>query len=492
MNKTLLPKNKTFSRIFVMLTLCTLMGLMTVQSAKADPAPPPDPKLGGVVPYQPLKTNVQMMSETVFMDILPPPPEDANKPKQIKVNASFTMRNQGQAEEQMQVIFPLSSLDNPYADPSEYQIDSSSFVAKVDGKPVSISEITTPAEVSAFMDKENNLAGYFQIRWAAFEVTFPVQQDVLLEVQYDMFDWYQMNGYQLYGTYGFDGIDYILETGAGWYGNIVSAEIILRFPYPASEEVVSRANPGYIFSGNEMRWQFRDFEPTRDDNLELRLFRVDVWQTILKLRSQAEQNPKDTDVWVDLGNRYIDYAVAARDGYIYVISPHFVELAVEARQKVLELHPDWGDAHYKLAESLWFNIPGVQNRQRITADVHLNDPAVQRVFRELEQAWLYAAEVNEYDAFIDDIGRTFPELRLQPPVITTVTISPPTQTLAPNATDTALPTASPALIVTISPTPIPPETASGTSYRVAILILGVALTLGIFTYRWSSKSRAVK
>jgi hypothetical protein len=165
MNKTSLPKNKTFSRIFITLTLCTLIGLMTVQSAKADPAPPPHPKLGGVVPYQPLKTNVQMMSETVFIDILTPPPENANKPKQVKVNASFTMRNQGQTGEQMQVIFPLSNLDNPYADPSEYQMDSSSFVAKVDGKPVPISEITTPTEVSAFLDQENDMAGYFQIRW---------------------------------------------------------------------------------------------------------------------------------------------------------------------------------------------------------------------------------------------------------------------------------------------------------------------------------------
>ena len=51
MNKISLLKNQTLSRIIAIFTLCLLVSLMPVQIVKADPAPPPDPKLGGLVPY---------------------------------------------------------------------------------------------------------------------------------------------------------------------------------------------------------------------------------------------------------------------------------------------------------------------------------------------------------------------------------------------------------------------------------------------------------
>jgi hypothetical protein len=490
MNKTSLPKSQILGRIRVILILITLIVLMPVQRVRADVAPPPDPKLGGVVPYQPMETNVQMISETVVIEILPPPPEDAKKPKQVKVNATFTMRNQGQTKEQMQVIFPLSNLESPYADPSDYYIDRSSFAAKVDGKPVAITEITTPTEVAAYFDRESDLMAEFQIRWAAFEVTFPVQQDVSLEVQYDML----YNDYAApYQVMGFDGLNYILETGAGWYGNILSADIILRFPYPASDEVVSYANPGYIFSGNEMRWQLRDFEPRPEDNLEVRLFRVDGWQDILELRERVKQNPKDADAWTKLGYRYMSYAIAGKEGIRVVFSPHFVGLAVEARQKVVDLHPDSGDAHYNLAESLWFNISSISNKHWASAtDLPLDDPAVQQVLRELELAWAYGAEIEEYDYLLSEISGTFPGLSLQPPIITTITNVPQTQTLAPFATDTAQPTASSVIIPTVSPTSTPSVTPSVSPYGFAILVLAVALAVGMFTYRWKSRSEGIK
>lgn len=491
MNKTSQPKSQTAIRTVITFTVCVIIGLTPIQTVKADVAPPPDPKLGGVVPYQPLETNVQMMSETVFIDILPPPPADAKKPKQVKVNASFTMRNQGQIDEQMQVIFPLSSLEDPYADPSDYYIDTSSFVAKVNGRSVHVTEITTPTEVAVYMGRESDLISEVQIKWAAFDVTFPVQKDVLLEVQYDM----------LYNDYaslpnqvtGFDGIDYVLETGAGWYGNILSADIILRFPYPASEEVISYANPGYVFSGNEMQWQLRDFEPTQEDNLEVGLFRVDEWQTVLKLREYVKQNPEDADAWTELGHMYFNYSIAMKDCQVGVTNPHFIELSVEARQEVVDLRPESGAAHYRLAESLWFNIPAIQKRQgTIATDIRLDDPVVQYVFREIEQAWAYGAEVKEYDPLTCDTKGYFPGLILQPPVITTITNVPPTQTLAPVATDTAQPTASSTIIPVVSSTPTPRETPSTSPYRIAILILGVVLAVGIFTYRWKSRSGGIK
>ena len=145
--------------------------------------------------------------------------------------------------------------------PSLYEIDISSFVARVDDKSVPISQISTPPEVTA-LDLEQGFPP--DVQWAAFPVTFPVKKDVLLEVEYEM-----LNVYAEYGE-GFTGIAYILETGAGWYGNILSADIILRLPYPVTEEVIKFANPGYVMVNNEMRWNLKNIEPTRQDNLEVR------------------------------------------------------------------------------------------------------------------------------------------------------------------------------------------------------------------------------
>src|SRR5215216_7392064 len=129
MNKASISPNHVLIHAFLVFIICALLGSISIQSVKADAAPPPDPTVGGVGPYQPQKTNVQMMSETVFIDVPHSPPEQS---KPIRVNAVFIMRNQGQTEEQMQVIFPLSRLgyDNN-SEQSVYLVSLSSFVAKV-------------------------------------------------------------------------------------------------------------------------------------------------------------------------------------------------------------------------------------------------------------------------------------------------------------------------------------------------------------------------
>ena len=203
---------RTSPLVFLALTACALIIQLPLQRAKADAAPPPDPTVGGIGPYQPQKTNVQMMSEKVYIEV-PPSPSKPEELKRIKVDASFTMRNQGQVVEEMQVIFPLTRLNTFSSEEALYHIDPASFAVKVDGQDVPFATITTPSEVTI---SESDLQHGFSpdVEWAAFEVTFPLQQDVLLQVNYEM-----LNPYGSYGE-GFTEIAYILETGAGWYGDI--------------------------------------------------------------------------------------------------------------------------------------------------------------------------------------------------------------------------------------------------------------------------------
>lgn len=179
MRRTSSPQNHSFSRIMLVLILWTLVALLSTQIANADAAPPPDPTVGGVGPYRPQKTNVQMMSEKVIIDV-PPSPSNLEQPKHIKVNASFTMRNQGQVDEQMQVIFPLTRLNTGGTEEALYCIDTSTFHVKVHGRELSFTTITTPPEIT-ITDMEHGFSP--EVQWAAFDVTFPVKQDVLLDRQ---------------------------------------------------------------------------------------------------------------------------------------------------------------------------------------------------------------------------------------------------------------------------------------------------------------------
>jgi len=497
MNRTSLSPNRVLIHAILACTICALLGSVSLQSAKADAAPPPDPTVGGVGPYQPQKTNVQMMSETVFIDVpySPPKPEPS---KPIKVHASFTMRNQGQTEEQMQVIFPLSRLgyDNNQ-EQSLYLVNLSSFVAKVNGKPMPISQITTPGEFPEDISKMEH--GFtMEVLWAAFPVTFPVKQDVLLQVEYEM-----ANQYPLMEGADFTGIAYILETGGGWYGDILSADITVRLPYQIEEIALDYVKPGYVISGKELHWTLKDFEPTRKDNLYVRVVQEESWQAIVDLRSKVKRNPKDIDSWVELAGRYeslaIYYAIGGQKelGFPYSLNHRTSDLAVEARRKVVDLRPEWGDAHFRLAEILWYTNPKVEKiwgeSSATLGSIQPNDPSIQEVLHELELAWSYGLSENmswDEEYLVTMINRSVPGLELVPPGAPTATITmvPPTETLAPTATNTSLPTASPTILTTVLPTPLSTETSSTSRDNVLLIVaLGLIIASGIFIFRLKSK-----
>lgn len=495
MNEASLLPSHALIRAILVCTICALFGSVSIQSVKADAAPPPDPTVGGVGPYQPQKTNVQMMSETVFIDVQdsPPRPEPI---KPIKVRASFTMRNQGQTEEQMQVIFPLSRLgyDNNQ-EQSLYLVSMSSFIAKVNGISVPISQITTPAEFPEDITKMES--GFtMEVLWAAFPVTFPVKQDVLLQVEYEM-----PNSYPLIEGAEFTGIEYILETGAGWYGNILSADITVRLPYQIEEIALHYVQPGYVISGNELHWTLRDFEPTRKDNLYVRVVQEESWRAIIDLRSKVRRNSNDIDSWVELASWYEYLSLGGQRGYggfPYRLNHRTSDLAVEARRKVVELRPEWGDAHFWLANILWYTNPKVEvfwdgSSDTLGSIIQPNDPSIQEVLHELELAWSYGLSENitwEEAYLVEMINRTVPGLELALPgaPTATVTIVPPTETLAPTATNTSLPIASPTIVPTVLSTPLSPETPSTSRNNVLLIVaLGLIAASIIFVFRLKSK-----
>lgn len=488
MNATSLSSKHVLIRTILVCSICAFLGSVSIQLVKANGAPPPDPTVGGASPYQPQKTDVQMMAETVFIDV---PPSNREEPTQIKVDANFTMRNQGKIEEQMQVIFPLTRLNTFSSGEALYEIDISSFTAKVNGQSVPFTTITTPPEVT-ITDMEHGF--YPDVQWAAFEVTFPVQRDVTFQVKYEMLNPYRIpdGGYE-----NFTGIAYVLETGAGWYGNILSAEITLRLPYQIEEIALYYAKPGYVISGRELHWTLKDFEPTRDDNLDVRVVEAERWQEIVDLRSKVRQHPNNADSWDELAGGYESlsiFNIMGGYGFAYHLNHRTSDLAVEARRKVVELRPEWGDAHLRLAEILWYTNPKVEAFWSLNEPRNIiqpNDPSIQEVLHELDLAWSYglSKDLNwNEDYLLEMINLTVPGLNLVPPGSPTLTPIPPTQTPAPTATNTSLPTVSPTILPTVSPIPISTETPSDSRNNVLLVVaLGLIIASGIYVFRWKSK-----
>jgi len=413
MNKTSRSQNYRLIRTTFIFALCALLGMFPVQPVRADGAPPPEPDMGGVAPYQPIETNVQMMSETVVIDVLPNPTrwtstEFSWNPNKVRVSASFTLRNQGTKEEKMQVIFPLTRLDYPWLT-SSYNIIGSSFVASVDGSPIPTTPVSTPPELQALPEGSDMELpdGFFtpDVQWAGFDVTFPVHEDVIVQVEYDM--WGDI-------TTGLHHVDYILETGAGWYGNILSADFIVRFPYPATDESILETPTGCTFSGNEVQCTLKNFEPTRKDNLTFGFIDTNEWSPTLELRSRMEQYPDDVDAWYKLGNKYARLGFwHGPSGGASIRDQHLVDLAIEAFEKAIDLKHNWGEAHLGLAHALWFSNPklvGTENiaRTKLTTD----DPVVQQVLLEMQLAASHG--IGSYNYYYEDISReilrTIPDL----------------------------------------------------------------------------------
>ncbi|MBN2503367.1 MAG: hypothetical protein JXB38_21505 [Anaerolineales bacterium] len=148
--------------------LCSLtISASGATKARADIGPPRPPKGSGISPDEET-TMVQMLSETVEIEITGKIGiyeaywEDRNYPGyEALVNASFTMRNQGDAEEQMLVHFPM----NLWSFYNGTLIQD--FRVLVNGQELD----WTTAHYS------NS-----DLTWAIFDVTFPPQKNVNVRV----------------------------------------------------------------------------------------------------------------------------------------------------------------------------------------------------------------------------------------------------------------------------------------------------------------------
>jgi hypothetical protein len=321
-------------RIIVALLLFAMFAFPSI--ARADVAPPANPPGSNLQPATDT-TQVRMMAETVVINV-----NNDTTPNSLgsaAVTADFTMRNLGSSDESMAVRFPISS-DNGFGKYPEI----TDLSIKVNGNQVSYRRVNYP-------DVRYPTLG--TAPWAEFDITFPVGQDVAVEVAYNV----QGSGYP---NEPFTSYYYLLETGAGWKDTIGSADIILRLPYPADPQNIVvdpehgyQTTPGGLIQGNEMRWHYENFEPGPNDNMEFDLVAPYAWQAVLTERGNVTNSPKDGEEWGRLAKAYKAIYFEHKGFYRGDSGgDEIYKSSFEAYEKCLTLLPNDAEWHAGFAELL--------------------------------------------------------------------------------------------------------------------------------------------
>jgi len=305
---------------------------------KADIAPWEMPGGAAIYPAD-VATHVRMVAETVTLEVNPPSP---TLPVEAWVTVDFTMRNMGDAPEQLVVGFPISCTQClSYDDIGMEEINDLSIYVNTQLVATRLGSIDVPS------------FNVFPVNWRLFDVTFPSGQDVYVRVTYTAGSW------AAYGS-NFSTFKYILSTGAGWYDTIGSIDIIVKLPFPANElnvyfspwesyGIINTIPPA--ISGNEYRWHLDDYEPVGD--FELTIVHPWIWYTILLEEENVRINTQDGEAWGRLGLA-IKRSIAMNKGEPR-IDPGGVALyarAIEAYEQAVTLQPDDAMWHAGFADLL--------------------------------------------------------------------------------------------------------------------------------------------
>jgi hypothetical protein len=372
-------------------------------SVWADAAPPAQPPGSNIEPGS--GTMVQMVAENVLLWI--------GLGNDVSVSADFAMRNQGTPEEILAVRFPM---ENPNGWGDGYGNHS-----QVRDFSVRVNDTQVPFKIveESYTEQDD------PIPWATFEVEFPPGEDVIISVKYST---------ELYG-YNHASLDYVLGTGAGWYGPIGSAAITLRLPYAVSPTNVDfvhagGSDTGITFVGNEVRWQAQNYEPSPYSVYGAGIIWPSYWKEILDLEARIGKNQGDLEAVLALAEayRYIDPVKG------YVADEDLFSLSENTVLQALALHPSDPDLYAELAVNRWWRL------RNEGVDIHIHQPEVQNVLRVLMIALKGNPDNQVALQLLDEMRGWLGDFEL-PEEIPAIDLPPYTPT--PEATERILPISTP-------------------------------------------------
>ncbi len=313
------------------------------------------------------------------------------------------------------------------------------------------------------------------VPWAEFEAKFPAGKDVLIRVAYTL----DGTGY-----FPFTSFNYILSSGAGWKDSIGKGEVIVRLPYAATvENVLLAGDTGYSFSsdgavldGKQIRWTFKNLEPTGEDNIHVELVAPAKWLKVLKERENVAKNPNDGEAWGRLGKLYKEIAFLPKELRPDPGGQALFELSKQAYEKCLALKPNDAEWHAGFAELYWwmYNTTSWSDPQNDTYLIQSLDLLKRAI--EIDRKSAKARELLDIitwnsPGYVEQAGEgyVFVYLTATPTRIPTRTPIPasPTATAEPTATAMAMSSPTAAAVAVAAPTRTPTAMAEATNAPMA-------------------------
>jgi hypothetical protein len=374
-------------RLGMVVTLLVALSGSQAGPVLADAAPPLTPPGSSIDPTS--STPVRMWSETVELDATGLLQESGR----VHVEAVFRMRNTAPSRQNLRARFPLEHPQGIGDGWGSFPIVEN-LAVQVDSTPAPTAEVREP---SYWEDADQS------IRWAAFDVEFPVGEDVVISVEYDV---------SPTPGYNFVRLDYVLETGAGWFGPIALARMVVRLPYPANtDNYISHAGrwPAPAMSGNRITWRRWNLDPSREDNFFVYLVAPQAWETIRQLETRAANGGATPQDFAQLSLLY--WRVATDESEMSIYAP-LADVAERAARRGLALDPDSSELLSQLAYIQWVEIA-----QRLTFARRGPSPTEQAQIDRIRDIFLRAFELDRsnYGArdmtrFIEAYSWVYPDL----------------------------------------------------------------------------------
>lgn len=337
-------------------------------TVKADIAPPQLPPGANLEPGESeVPTLVRMAAENVVIVVektaatLGGMEDLSASDMRARVEAEFTMHNDGRDDEAFEVWFPLMDSDGFTG-----VVELEDFYAWVDGREAKIERKYFP-----------NRAAPEGMPWVAWRVKFPAGEDVTIRVSYIM----RPTGYRPFGTFS-----YILETGAKWHGKIGEGTITFRLPYAVDKfntamnpHTDSPPNPpDYRVSGADIIWHFQDLEPSQSDNIRVTILNPKTWESIEQTRAEFDRTPTSAQAALNLA-RALEAALQYKYGLVDIgDSVTILNMADDAYRRAIELDPRSGQAYKDYAFFL--------DKQSLYWMGNKSDPALENLLPVLERA----------------------------------------------------------------------------------------------------------
>lgn len=399
-----------------------------------------------------------MISERVYLDLQNESTasgEGASTGSQLEVNAWYVLRNQGYREETIQVVYPLDAF-NPCLEKNTAGLQLSytfldyfpfDFSVTVDGE-------TIPATTLMTEHPYGSAGGCTEMRWAAFDVTFPIAQNVLIHITYPL----RTAG----APDAVENFEVVLETGAGWFGGVSKAEVVLRLPYVVDDNILRGTTRGYQIHYNEITWTYFQMEPDRNRNLLVSFIESELWLNILKSRERIRKDSNDIEAYQRLAEAYS--AIARVEGQPQR-QTEYQQLAYRTYLRGIANNPQDVTLYLDYANLYLFDC--CYNSEVTRADLA-------QILPMLDKALNLDPSNGRAEVLLAQLKEQVPDLNYQPPATLTPsvplkptrTVTPtgrPTQTSSPTPTASPTVTRQPTVTVTRQPARTPTAAAASTA-----------------------------